>query len=151
MVTKAKIEGEVVCYVNNTNVIKFYSEEVELSDSIKTRGEAMNVLHNGLGGDLLRPKFDGFRRMRTCDVTHIKSTRQKSSKSKDQLEYEDLLSKATKLGCVPENLGMYELGASRNKALSGAIDKFKKRLKASTDTSTSTPSSTSTSNPTSGK
>lgn len=150
MVTKVKIEGEVVCYVNNTNVIKFYSEEVELSDSIKTRGEAMSVLHNGLGGDLLRPKFDGFRRMRTCDVTHIESTKQKSGKSKDQLEYEDLLSEATKLGCVPENLGMYELGASRNKALSGAIDKFRKRLKASTNP-TSTTSTTSTTNLTSGK
>lgn len=122
----ALVEGEVVFKSGSNSMIDFYEESFDFSDEVETLAQARQILHAGLCADRLRKSVKGFRRVRTCQVVEFKDN--EKSPSKDQSDYEKLLVKATKLGCVPDSFERYTSEKGRGKALTKAIELHEKRL-----------------------
>lgn len=120
-----KVEGEVVYSSHKSQMVEFYSEEIDLPDSVTSKAQARSMLKAGLLADVLRKKVNGFKRVRTIEVTGMT---QGEGKATDE-EYKKLLMEANQLACVPEGLERYKEGAARENALKKAIDKAKERLK----------------------
>lgn len=124
MGVKAKAEGELVVKSGSAAEIIFYEEDVILSDEVKSEGEARRLLKGGLIDDILRKKYDNFKRTRTCQVVEITEVKEKPENDELQL----LLIEATKLDCVPENIENYKRPDYKVKALEKAIARAKERM-----------------------
>lgn len=120
----AKTEGEVFVRTNaKTTILQFYEEDFILDDSIETLAEARSFIQKGLIGERLRKKIEGFKAVRTCQVIEFTNTDEEPQVS----EFEKLLVKAQRLGCVPQSLDSYDGDKAKIKALQKAIDADAKR------------------------
>lgn len=125
MAKTVKVSGEYLRRTDSkTTIIDFYEEDF-IIDSVKTKGEALSVIKNGLLHDRLRSNenYSGYKRYRTHEVVSFEDTNEKSNNGR----IEKLTREAVDLGCVPSNLDMYSGKGAKEKVLQKSIDSTKKR------------------------
>lgn len=86
---------------------------------------ARSIIQNGLIIDALKEKFPDYKASRECQVESIEPAEGKSSIDP---EVQELLTEATKLGCVPINYSTYKSDASRKRRLREALEAMKKKI-----------------------
>jgi len=120
--------------------IDYYEETFEISEG--EEGKARVIIQNsGMLEERLRKEKGSFKRWQTCQVIKIEKSESKAPTKKEdkeklglEVEVQELLAKASSLGCVPaayKNMGSDKL---RKMALEEAIARNEKRRKKSEKT-----------------
>lgn len=130
MPKKVLIEGDVVLRDGSRLDLEPFEAEFILSDEAfkESRdhiGTARIIVKKGLIKEYLRKKYKNFKNCRNVQVVELKDTEEKAETS----ELENLLIKATKLDCIPENIENYRRKDHKAKALERAIESAEKRAK----------------------
>jgi hypothetical protein len=125
MPKKAKVEGEVAIRDNNSVLLEWFEREIVLDDSVKTLEEARRIIKRGLLVEEMKKTIPNFKRIRTCQVVSFEDT----SDLPDSSELTKLLTEATKLNCLPENLQNYRKEEDKIRMLASAIEKSKAKAK----------------------
>ena len=95
-----------------------YPEEHKIS-------QARSLIQNGLIIDALKAKYKNYKSVRECQVESITPVEAESSIDP---EVQEMLSRATNLGCVPANYSTYKSDASRKRRLREALAAMDKKI-----------------------
>lgn len=117
MAKSVTVEGEVVTRDGRGTAIEFYEKTFILDDAVQNESQARSVIRKGMITEALRKEVENFKHVRTCQVIEFKNTDEKPEAS----EVDQLLLKATQLGCVPDNIDNYKRADFKAKALEKAI------------------------------
>lgn len=120
---KVIVAGEYVWRDGRQAKLELYEEGFEIA-GVLSEGDALCVVQNGLLGDRLRGTKDGYKRWRTCGVVGFKAGKVSTDGA------DELLVECSKLGIVPENLGLYSSKEARRSALKRALDGYNARMAA---------------------
>ena len=122
MVQVVKVEGEVRVKDGSGMSSQYYEREFELGDEISEVSVARSIIRKALIVEDLRKTVSGFKSVRTMQVV---SMSKRGGKKEGSTKLEQLVSEATKLSAMPDNLDQYDTVRAKEEAIERSVAKKK--------------------------